>query len=190
MSSISLITGGGRSGKSSFAEKLAAEASAKRQTGVLYVATGLAIDEEMTDRIARHRAARPKDWITWERYRGFADIERELKNGGFGVILLDCIAGLLMGILFEESPNADDCTIEQFERVEALSIAEIDEICSYAKRQDNDLILVTNEIGMGVIPETRYSRLYRDALGRINIHSAKVADKVVLMVAGLPVMLK
>ena len=193
MSNIWLITGGGRSGKSSYAERLAAEKSAEGRSGksgVLYIATGVAMDDEMTERIARHRAARAEDWVTWERYRGLADIECEFENNEFGVILLDCLAGLLMGILFEEAPDADGCTIEQFEHVEKLSMSEVDALCAYSKKYGKDLIFVTNEIGMGIIPETLYSRLYRDALGRINMHAAKAADSVVLMVAGLPVILK
>ena len=190
MSEIWLITGGGRSGKSSYAEKLAAEKAAADRSGVLYIATGTAIDDEMAERIKLHRARRPKDWITLERYRGFSGVGREFGKAGFRTILLDCVTGLLMGILYEEAPDADNCTAEQFERVERQSIEELEALFSYARENNKTLIVVTNEIGMGIIPDTRYSRLYRDALGRINMHAAKAADKVVLMVAGLPVVLK
>lgn len=194
---IWLITGGGRSGKSDFAEALAAEYSAAERAkgasgrpGVLYIATGVACDDEMAERIAIHRAGRPADWLTWERYRGFSDIGRGFDEGAFGTILLDCIGNLLMGVLFEEAPETEDCGSEQFGLVERMSISEIDWLCDYTAKHGKRLILVTNEVGMGIIPETRYARYYRDALGRINKHAAKVADKAVLMVAGLPVMLK
>ena len=194
---IWLITGGGRSGKSEYAEGLAADSSdaergkgASGRPGVLYIATGVVCDEEMAARIEKHRASRPGDWITWERYRGFSDIEREFGEEAFGTILLDCAGGLLMGILFEECPDADTCTSAHFDHVERLSISEIDGLCDYAIRHGKRLIIVTNEVGMGIIPETRYSRYYRDALGRINKYTAKAADKAVLMVAGIPVTLK
>ena len=185
-----LITGGGRSGKSSFAEKLAMEKSERGRSGVLYIATGVATDDEMAERIARHQAKRPANWITWERYRGLADIENSFNNDEFGAILLDCMAGLLMGILFEEAPDADNCTSGQFERVESLSISELDALFSYSKAHGKNLILVTNEVGMGIIPGTRYSRYYRDALGRINMHAVRNAENVVMMVAGIPLTLK
>ena len=196
MHDIWLITGGGRSGKSEYAEKLAAEKAAARGEGVggrpgaLYIATGVAMDDEMAERIEKHRASRPEGWVTWERCFGFADIEREFDAGEFDAVLLDCVANLLMAVLFEEIPDADNFLSEDFERVERRSILEIDALCDFAKRHDLRLIFVTNEVGMGVIPATRYSRYYRDALGRINKYIAKVSDRAVLMVAGIPMVLK
>ena len=189
-SDIWLITGGGRSGKSAYAEKLVVDETGAHDSGVLYIATGIATDEEMEERIAHHRARRPLNWITWERYRSLADIEKEFKNDSFDAILLDCVANLLMGILFEEIPDADSFESKEFEIVEGIVIKEIDTLCKYARDRGKRLVFVTNEIGMGIIPSTRYSRYYRDALGRINKHIAEVSDKAVLMVAGLPVMLK
>jgi len=194
---IWLITGGGRSGKSDYAEKLATEKSAAESVlgvngrpGVLYIATGVATDDEMAERIAYHRATRPKTWTTWERYRDLEDIKQEFDPDMFGTILLDCVGNLLMGILFEEIPGADNFSTAQFENVELMSTLELDALCAYAAGHDKRLIIVTNEIGMGLIPETRYSRYYRDALGRINKHLAQVSGRVVLMVAGIPVILK
>jgi len=185
MSDICLITGGGRSGKSAYAEKLA-----KGTGGVLYIATGTACDEEMAERIERHKAARPKDWFTWEKQFGFSDIENKYDADSFGTVLLDCVANLLMGILFEEIPDPDDFATEDFDRVEQAAMLEIEVLCDYAVKQKKRLIIVTNEVGMGIIPETRYSRYYRDALGRINKHAAELSDYVVLMVAGIPLKLK
>ncbi|MDR3365231.1 MAG: bifunctional adenosylcobinamide kinase/adenosylcobinamide-phosphate guanylyltransferase [Clostridiales Family XIII bacterium] len=205
MPDIWFITGGGRSGKSAYAENLAAEKSAApgpvgagkagnttacQYPGVLYIATASCADEEMRERIARHRADRPKGWITWERHRGLADIEAEFDAGAFGTILLDCLGNLLMGILFEEIPDAEDFQLDAFGRVERLSISEIDTLRAYARKHEKRLIFVTNEIGMGIIPATRYSRYYRDALGRVNKHAAAVSDRAVLMVAGIPMTLK
>jgi len=190
MSDIWFVTGGGRSGKSVYAESLLTGLRLPKNPGVLFIATALAIDEEMEDRIARHKANRPKSWITWERYRGYSDIEKDFKPDTFGTILLDCVSNLLMGILYEEIPDPDDFDREDFERVEQLSISEVDVLIKYAVKYDKRLIFVTNEVGMGIIPETSYTRYYRDALGRINKHIARAADEAVLMVAGLPVKLK
>ena len=194
---IWLITGGGRSGKSAFAEKITKEKISEEigkgkagRPGVLYIATGVAMDEEMKDRIMQHRVSRPPEWITWECYRGFADIESEFEPNEFGTIMLDCIGNMLMGVLFDEESDPDVCTLEQFDHAEKLSTLEIDTLCSYAQKHGKRLVFVTNEIGMGIIPETRYTRYYRDALGRVNQYAAKVADNVILMVAGIPVTLK
>ena len=190
MSDIWLITGGGRSGKSMYAESIAIANRLPKNAGVLYIATGVATDDEMAERIAIHQKSRPKDWITCERYRDLGDIEKEYNDNAFGNIILDCVTGLLMGILFEEIPDADDFQSKDFEAVEHLAIQEINALCRYAVKYDKRLIFVTNEIGMGIIPETRYSRYYRDALGRINKHIASVSNKAVLMVAGIPLNLK
>jgi adenosylcobinamide kinase/adenosylcobinamide-phosphate guanylyltransferase len=190
MPDIWFITGGGRSGKSAYAESLLSGLRLPKNSGVLFIATGIATDEEMKDRIKRHQASRPKNWITWERYRDYNDIEKEFKPDSFGTILLDCVSNLLMGILFEEVPDPDHFVHKDFDKVEQQSISEIDTLISYAAKYDKRLIFVTNEVGMGIIPETRYARFYRDALGRINKHIADAADEAVLMVAGLPVKLK
>jgi adenosylcobinamide kinase/adenosylcobinamide-phosphate guanylyltransferase len=95
-----------------------------------------------------------------------------------------------MAILYEEVPDADNFDSVDFNRVEQMSIKEIDTLCDYARKYDKRLIFVTNEVGMGIIPITRYSRYYRDSLGRINRHLAEISDKVVLMVAGIPMTVK
>jgi len=185
MSDSWLITGGARSGKSAYAEELCAGS-----TNVLFIATGVAFDEEMRIRIERHRQARPQDWTILERHNEFADIEKEFDEGLFDTVVLDCVGNLLMGVLFEEVPDPDDFMTEDFDQVEKLAIAEVDALCDFAKKRNTRLIFVTNEIGMGVIPVTSYTRHYRDTLGRINKHVAAVSDNVVLMVAGIPVKLK
>ena len=186
MSEVLLITGGARSGKSLYAEKLAAAEGGD----VLYIATATACDEEMEERIAFHRKNRPANWITWERYYGLAGIENEFDMNAYNTIILDCVGNLLMGILYEEVPDEDKFTTEDFEHVVKASLAEINELCSYATANNKTLIIVTNEIGMGIVPDTRYARYYRDALGHINKHVARLSDKVVLMVAGIPITIK
>lgn len=201
MSDIWMITGGVRSGKSDYAEMLAAGtlpdkteivAGAQKKLGgkALYIATAVPYGDEMTERIAKHREERPESWMTWERYRDLAAIEDEFDKDAFDAILLDCLGNLLMGILFDEINDPDHFSSEEFDRVERLSIAEIDALIAFAKKYDKRLIFVTNEVGMGIVPEGRYSRYYRDALGRINKHTVSGADNVVFMVSGIPMVLK
>jgi len=185
MCDVILITGGARSGKSIYAEKIAAE-----KGNVLYIATATVCDEEMAERIEYHRNNRPKNWITWERHHELADVETEFDADSFDTIVLDCVGNLLMGILYEEVPDEDKFTTGDFEHVVKRSISEINAICSYAGKHNKRMIFVTNEIGMGIVPETRYARYFRDALGHINKHVARLSDNVVLMVAGVPMTIK
>ena len=185
MCEVTLVTGGARSGKSSYAERVAAE-----KGNVLFIATATSCDDEMDERIKEHQLGRPEEWITWERHHWLADIETEFDVDSFETIILDCVVNLLMGILFEEAPDADKFETEDFERVVQASINEIDTLCRYAVKHKKYLIFVTNEIGMGIVPETRYARYFRDALGHINKHVARLSDKVIFMVAGLPLTIK
>jgi len=185
MCEIITITGGARSGKSMYAERLAAD-----ESNVLYIATATICDEEMAERVNYHRNNRPENWITWERHHELKDIETEFENDAFDTIMLDCVGNLLMGILYEEVPDEDKFTTEDFELVVQKTVAEINSLCHFAGQQQKRLIFVTNEIGMGVVPETRYARYFRDALGHINKHVGRLSDTVVLMVAGIPVTIK
>lgn len=192
MSEIVLVTGGARSGKSQYAETLASE-NRGNESNVLYIATAQVTDEEMADRICKHREQRPANWITWERHRNFAEIsltENTFSNDDYGTILLDDLGNLLMGVLYDEIPDADTCALAEFDRVEEIALKEIQTIIDFARAQDKTLILVTNEIGLGLVPAYRLSRYYRDILGRANRLAAELADKVVFLVSGIPLNLK
>ena len=189
-SDIWLVTGGGRSGKSVYAENLAKGAATEGDPIALYIATGEATDDEMEERIEHHRACRPKDWITWERNSDFSDIESEFAPDSYGAILLDCVGNLLMGVMYEQILDPDNFESRQSEAIEQAVLADIDLLCGFARNFGKRLIFVTNEVGMGIIPLSKYSRCFRDSLGRINKYIAEVSDKAVLMVAGLPVVLK
>ena len=184
-----LITGGARSGKSSYAEMLARKPYAQG-TGVLYIATAVASDEEMEDRIARHRAQRPSDWSTWECYKGLSKIDQAFDVTQYQTILIDCIVNLLANISFEEIEDIDSCPLFALDHAEAQALTEIDDLIAFAQKADKRLIFVTNEIGMGLVPEHRFSRYFRDALGRLNRHIADQADQVVLLVVGQPLIIK
>jgi len=173
-----LILGGARSGKSAYAEKLAAEMGQR----VLYIATAEIGDEEMAERIAAHRLARPIAWRTLEASRNVAHALKALDNRP-EVMLLDCLTLLVSNIVLamETEPQAS---------IEAAVQAEIEAIIAARAQLHVPLIIVSNEVGLGLVPEYPLGRLYRDVLGRANQHLAGLADRVVFMVAGLPIVIK
>ncbi|MFC2013861.1 bifunctional adenosylcobinamide kinase/adenosylcobinamide-phosphate guanylyltransferase [Chloroflexota bacterium] len=174
-----LIIGGARSGKSTFAQELA------QQLGepVLFVATAEAGDEEMKDRIEKHKQERAAEWKTLE---ATTHIGRHIgqKIGEVRVVVVDCITLLVNNIFNQYSKQIDAHLIE-----EKLN-NEINELVDYINTVDASFIIVTNEIGLGLVPANRIGRLYRDLLGKANQMLAQKADDVYLMVAGLPTQIK
>lgn len=175
---ITLVLGGARSGKSDYAERLAAELGQR----VLYIATAEAGDEEMAQRIAAHRAARPATWQTVEapRQLGAALAEVEARPD---VILLDCLTLLASNLLLamESEPQAV---------IEAALRVELESLLAVQQRLAAPLIIVSNEVGLGLVPPYPLGRVYRDVLGRANQYLATRADRVIFMVAGIPMTVK
>ena len=173
-----LILGGARSGKSTYAESLAAETGRH----VLYVATAEARDQEMAVRIEAHRGARPAAWQTLEAPHNVGAALAAVADRP-DAILLDCLTLLVSNILLaKESQPA--------EKIEKAVQTEIEAILVARKRLDVPLIVVSNEVGLGLVPPYAVGRLYRDVLGRANQQLAAFADRVLFMVAGLPVIVK
>lgn len=175
------LLGGARSGKSHYAEQWA------RETGqqVLFVATAQAFDDEMRDRIQRHQGERPATWQTLEASLqvGLA-LQPHLAAGHYDTVLLDCITLLAANVLLA---LPEDCTQDA---VNQAVLAEIDGLLQVYHQSSATWLVVSNEVGMGVVPPTKLGRLYRDALGRANQRIAQQADEVLLLVAGLPWRLK
>lgn len=172
-----LILGGARSGKSDYAQSLAARLSSR----VLYVATATVEDDEMAERIARHRAHRPASWSTLE---APIEVAKALQGHieGYDVVLVDCLTMLASNVLLRCEGRA--------EVAEAMLVADVEEVCKLCKNAEATLIMVSNEVGMGIVPAYPLGRSYRDLLGRVNQKVAKGADRVFLLVAGLPVDIK
>ncbi|MDB4949939.1 MAG: Adenosylcobinamide-phosphate guanylyltransferase [Gemmatimonadetes bacterium] len=176
MGMIVLVTGGARSGKSSWAEARASQEGAP----VTYVATAEALDDEMARRIARHRAERPAEWTTVEAPR---DAASAVRAAAPGTVLVDCLTVLASNALLSvESAGEQAC-------IDAV-LAEARALRDAALGRDGTTVIVTNEVGMGVHPPTSLGRWYRDALGRANALVAAAADEVELLVSGIPVRIK
>jgi adenosylcobinamide kinase/adenosylcobinamide-phosphate guanylyltransferase len=174
-----LILGGARSGKSTYAESLARES----QTPVLYVATAEAGDEEMAVRIEHHRAQRPAHWITLEAPRA---IGTAIQGSGrqAPLVLIDCLT-LLANNVIATLPEPVEYAV-----AERLLNDEIDDLLNAYAKGDAVWIIVSNEVGLGLVPPYPLGRVYRDALGKANQRLAAVADEVLFMVAGLPLKVK
>ena len=173
---IVLLLGGARSGKSYYAQQLAGELGRK----VLFVATGEPLDEEMQARIAEHKKHRPQNWRTQEIPTRIGKGLRK-KIGDADVVVIDCITLLISNLLRDEPATAE---------AEKRIATEIDELIDTMDRLDASFIIVSNEVGMGLVPDNKIGRVYRDLLGKANQLLAKRATEVYLMLACLPVQVK
>jgi adenosylcobinamide kinase/adenosylcobinamide-phosphate guanylyltransferase len=188
-----LILGGARSGKSTFADRLAA--SSRRS--VAFIATATAGDDEMRERIARHRASRSKGWHTLEEPLNLARAVRQAAELA-DVLLLDCVTLWLGNMLLQEPGQYDKNGEgeEEFNTTGRLfdekAVKEIEALLAVVQLlgPNKTLIVVTNEVGFGIVPDNPLGRLYRDTLGYVNQRLAQAADRVYLMVAGMAVDIK
>ncbi len=197
-----MVTGGARSGKSSFAERWIM----KHAEAALYVATGQAFDEEMTERIALHRQQREQSgfvWTTLEEPLRLAEkltaLGNELRASGAeaagidwqgtekagssaaAVVLVDCLTLWLSNMLLEQGGRSDAAKVME---------REIERLAAAAEAFPGTLVMVTNEVGNGIVPEFPLGRLYRDLAGRLNRRMAAISGQVFLVTAGIPIELK
>ena len=194
MAKIVLVTGGARSGKSAFAEEQLAD-----REEVCYIATGLprGEDPEWQERIQLHQERRPASWTTQEQYAGLADWLREQSHP---VYLLDCATLLTSNRLFDliaqHFPDKLELTEENFlsrqEQSFLLQLLEEEwqELLSAIRQTDAECWIVTDEVGLGIVPETRLGRFFRDVQGKVNQLIAKEASEAYLVICGLAQQLK
>lgn len=185
MGKLILVTGGARSGKSTFAEKKAAE----QGNNVLYVATAKRTDEEMEQRIARHRERRPAEWETYEGYKNL-DMALEGLLKGRSAVLLDCITIMVSNLMLDGSCDWDSLTRDRADEIEDTILHQLERLVSLVKMNEVPFILVTNEVGMGIVPAYSMGRDFRDIAGRMNQLLAGTADEVYFCVSGIPVKIK
>ena len=183
---ITFIIGGARSGKSSFALNLANNYTSAKE-GVrggdeispapkkAYIATAQALDDEMKERIEKHKKERPSDWITFEEPVNIAALIKDIQ-GKYDIILLDCLTLWFSNLMI----NNFDINKEIENLINALRLT------PNASR----LFIVSNEVGMGIVPENELSRRFRDLAGYLNQKVAEIADEVYLVTAGIPIKIK
>jgi adenosylcobinamide kinase/adenosylcobinamide-phosphate guanylyltransferase len=187
-----LILGGARSGKSTFAQSMSAELGKK----VLFVATAEPLDEEMASRVAEHKRRRPESWRTLE-----IDIKVGQKLQGHiedaDVVLLDCITLLVSNIILNPAPchsegaqRSKNLEAIDFAEAEKQVTAEIEDLIDCINKHAGDFIVVSNEVGLGLVPDNKLGRIYRDLLGKANQLLAKHASEVYFMVSGIPVKIR
>lgn len=182
-----LVLGGARSGKSTFAERLASESD----RSVAYIATATASDNDMRDRIARHRAVRSPEWHTIEEPLHLAHAVVQAAEVA-DVVILDCATIWLSNWLFAQDDGRewDDTTVtaRHYDSALAEIAAFIEAVTTLAEHKT--VIVVSNEVGLGIVPAYTLGRIYRDVLGLVNQRLARAAQRVYLMVAGLGVDIK
>ena len=180
-----LILGGARSGKSRFAQELASSISDK----VLFVATAEALDEEMKARIKEHQRERPGSWRTLEIPTTMIDGITE-RIGDAEVVLIDCLTLLVSNLILGKERGFSRSGEIDIEDAESCVMAEIESLLEFISEANATFIIISNEAGLGLVPENKLGRLYRDLLGRANQLMAQQADKVYFMVAGIPMKVK
>lgn len=182
-STIILCSGGARSGKSEFAEQLALSLKGRKA----YVATGQAFDDEMKDRIKKHQLRRGKEWITFEIPLYLHKNWEQIKNVS-DVILIDCLTMFTSNHVFA---HGDINTQEDSNRVESIILEELRLLLQEINNSnDKTVIFVTNEIGLGIVPENKLARYFRDITGRVNREVASAANKMYLTISGVTIELK
>jgi len=174
MGKLILILGGARSGKSKFAVEQAEKLSSGRPR-VVYVATASPLDEEMKRRIERHRKRRPPSWRTIEEKTDLTKILPKLRK--VNTVIIDCLTFLISNLLLSG-------------KREGAILKRIREFSRILKRRNFTTLVVSNEVGMGIVPDTRLGRSFRDIAGQANQIIAELANEVYLLEAGIPIKIK
>jgi adenosylcobinamide kinase / adenosylcobinamide-phosphate guanylyltransferase len=197
MGKLILVTGGARSGKSTFAENKAKElvngvgidVDVNASENVLYIATAIPFDDEMKERVKLHKERRPQNWLTFEGYRNLKQVYESTED--FKVILLDCITVMVTNLMFDiTGENIEEFSNEGLELLEKSIFDEIVDFLNVAKQKSQTVIMVTNELGMGIVPEYKFGRVFRDIAGRVNQYIAANSDEVYFAVCGIPMKIK
>jgi len=174
-----LLLGGARAGKSTYAMRLAQDGERASGDEICFIATAQGLDEDMTKRIARHRAERPAHWRTIEEPYQIDEALRQASEAR--VVIVDCLTLFVSNWLMR---HEDEHECEQFVRRITRNFLAV------AHTRQQTIICVSNEVGLGVVPDTNLGRVFRDLLGRVNQEFAAAADEVYLLIAGLPLQLK
>ena len=185
MSKIILVTGGARSGKSNFAESLCIN----QNNRTAYIATSVAFDEEMKNRVKKHQESRPKEWKTYEIYKDIYSIIETLDKN-HDTVIMDCVTLMVNNLMFTYGMDVDKATSEQLDELENYIREQIIKLLEAVKKTNLYFVIVSNEIGMGIVPENKLARIYGDFVGRANQLISKYSDEVYFVVSGIPMKVK
>lgn len=177
---IILITGGVRSGKSKFAESLL-----KGKEDVVYIATSRMCDLEMEERIKIHKESRPSYWKTVEITYRLKDSVKDENH-----YLLDCLTNLIANIMYDYTKDIDNFNMEIQKNIENIVVSEVSELIKIIREKRGTLIIVTNEVGFGIVPDNPVGRMFRDIQGKVNQRVAQLCDQVYIVICGIPMRLK
>lgn len=169
MKEFVFVIGGEKSGKSSFALREGENIGLRRA----FIATAVPIDEEMEERIKRHRAERDNSWTTFEEDLRLPQLLERIEKE-FEIILIDCLTIWVSNIMYHG--------LDPYEEGKKLM--------SIVSKKETNFIIISNEVGMGIVPENKLSRDFRKVMGTLNQKMAQIADRVVFLVAGIPIELK
>lgn len=172
MGKITFIIGGARSGKSACVVRMGRQVKGK----VAFIATCSPLDDEMKKRVRLHRKSRPEHWRTFEELTDLAPLLARI-SGSFDCVIIDCLTLLVSNSLLEGSS-------------ERTVLARLKKALAVLKKSPADAIIVSNEVGLGIVPENKLARDFRDTAGRVNQLAAEHADEVLFMAAGLAMKLK
>lgn len=185
MSKVILVTGGARSGKSNFAEKLCKE----QNNNTAYIATSIPFDDEMKDRVRKHKESRPKNWKTYEIYKDIYtiidDISKEHKT-----VILDCVTLLVNNLIFTYEIDIDNSTQNEIDELEKYIKEQVEKLIIEIQKTDLYFVIVTNELGLGGVSINKLTRVYTDIVGRVNQQIASQSDEVYFVISGIPMKIK
>jgi adenosylcobinamide kinase/adenosylcobinamide-phosphate guanylyltransferase len=182
MSKIILVTGGTRSGKSSFGEELL-----KHKDKVLYIATSIITDEEMQERVNIHKSRRNKNWVTFE---GYKDLKETIRVTDCNFIMLECVTTMITNLLFDKYTDFDNISKSEISILEESIRQQFKELIDACREFDKEIVIITNEVGFGLISEYKLGRIFTDISGRVNQLLGRLSDEAYLVVSGLPLKLK
>jgi adenosylcobinamide kinase/adenosylcobinamide-phosphate guanylyltransferase len=176
---IILITGGTRSGKSSYGE-----GRLNMEEDILYLATATITDEEMKHRVEHHQKRRGNRYQTVE---GYKNMDKFIQMSSCHHTILDCVGTTITNILFERCSDLEHINQDEAETIEKEILQYFENIITSMKEKAGKQVIITNEVGMSLVSEYRMGRVFTDILGRVNQYIARQAEEVVLMVSGIPV---
>ena len=204
MSKVILVTGGARSGKSNFAEKLCKD----QNNNTAYIATSIPFDDEMKERVKKHKESRPQNWKTYEIYKDIYTIINDISKE-YKTVILDCVTLLVNNLMFTYEIDIDNSTqdeINELENKEQFNKSnfnadneknsekyikeQVEKLLIEIKKTNLYFVIVTNELGLGGVSINKLTRIYTDIIGRINQQIATHSDEVYFVVSGIPMKIK